>query len=273
MTEIIIAAVVVGGTGLLLGLFLSVMGKKFEVPVDEKELAVRAELPGNNCGGCGFAGCDALAKAIANGQAACGQCPVGGAPVAKKIATIMGEDAGDVAKKVAFVKCAGDCEKAPVKYEYTGVQDCSVMPFMPDGGAKTCTFGCMGFGSCVKVCEFDAIHIENGIAKVDRDKCKACGKCVAACPRHLIDLIPYDNKYAVSCASKAKGKEVISSCKVGCIACHMCEKSCEYDAVHVVDDIAIIDYEKCVNCGKCAEKCPRKIILLQGEKPVVKKEA
>lgn len=262
MNGVIIATLVVSLTGLILGIFLGVMGKKFAVEVDEKQIKVREQLPGNNCGGCGYAGCDALAKAIAAGEAAVGQWPVGGAAVAAKIAEIMGTEAGDEARKTAFVKCAGDCEKAKENYKYSGVKDCSVMPFVPNGGSKTCTFGCMGFGSCVKACDFDAIHIVNGIAKVDKEKCKACGKCVAACPRHLIELIPYDATYKVKCASKDKGKDVIASCSAGCIGCMMCTKQCEHDAITVENNIAHIDYDKCVGCGKCAEKCPKKIIHL-----------
>ena len=134
MTGIIIAAVVVSLTGLILGLFLGVMGKKFAVEVDQKEIDVRAELPGNNC--------DALAKAIAAGEAPVGACPVGGEPVAEKIAAIMGAEVGESTRMTAFVKCAGDCEKAKENYKYSGVEECTVMPFAPNGGSKACTYGC-----------------------------------------------------------------------------------------------------------------------------------
>ena len=107
ITGVLIAALIVGGTGVFIGVFLGIAGKKFAVEVDEKEEAILAELPGNNCGGCGYAGCSGLAAAIAKGEA-----PVGGAPVAAKIAAIMGEEAGESVHEVAFVKCAGTCEKA-----------------------------------------------------------------------------------------------------------------------------------------------------------------
>ena len=149
MSGIIIAAVVVSCTGLLLGLFLGVMGKKFYVEVDQKEIDVRAELPGNNCGGCGYAGCDALAKAIAAGEAPANACPVGGAPVAAKIGAIMGEEVGESVRMTAFVKCAGDCDKAKENYVYSGAMDCTAMNVVPNGGSKACTYGCMGYGSCV----------------------------------------------------------------------------------------------------------------------------
>lgn len=258
---IILATIIVGATGLIIGVLLGIAGEKLKVEVDERELFIRDELPGNNCGGCGFAGCDALAKAIANGEAEVGACPVGGSPVADKIAAIMGVAAGDTVRTTAFVKCIGTCDKTKQDYEYTGVEDCKMVQLVPGSGPKSCKYGCMGYGSCVKVCPFDAIHIIDGIAKVDKEKCKACGKCIAECPNHIIELVPYEAKHLVQCSSKGKGKDVMQACSVGCIACKMCEKVCEFDAIHVVDNIAHINYEKCTYCGKCAEKCPKKIIL------------
>ena len=261
MTGIILAAVIVGGTGLFIGIFLGLADKKFAVEVDEKEEAVLGVLPGNNCGGCGYPGCSGLAAAIAAGEAPVNACPVGGAPVAAKIADIMGVEAGEQIHEVAFVKCGGTCEKAKQSYEYYGLHDCVMINMMQNGGPKSCAYGCLGEGSCVKDCPFDAIHVVDGVAVVDKDACKACGKCIEACPRHLIELVPYEQKHLVNCSSKDKGKDVMSVCSVGCIGCKMCEKVCEFDAVKVVDNIAHIDPAKCTNCGKCAEKCPKKIIL------------
>lgn len=260
VTGIVIAAVLVGGVGLFIGVFLGVAGKKFAVEVDEKEIQVREELPGNNCGGCGYPGCDGLAAAIAKGEAPVNACPVGGAPVAAKIAAVMGEEVGETVRMCAFVKCAGDCEKSTTNYDYTGVEDCKMVALMQGGGAKACAFGCLGYGSCVKACPFDAVHIVNGIAVVDKEACKACGKCVAACPRHLIELIPYSQEHAVACNSREKGKAVMNACKVGCIACKKCERECPAQAITIEDNLAHIDAEKCTNCGKCKETCPRKII-------------
>lgn len=258
---IVIAALLVGGTGLFIGLFLGVAGVKFAVEVDEKEVAVREVLPGNNCGGCGYAGCDGLAAAIAKGEAPVGACPVGGDPVAQEIAAIMGQEVGESVRQVAFVKCGGDCETAKEDYTYTGVQDCEMMAFVPSGGAKKCAHGCLGYGSCVKVCGFDAIHIINGIAVVDKEACKACGKCVDKCPKHLIELVPYDQTTFVHCSSKDKGKVVTNSCEIGCIGCKKCEKACPSDAIKVTDFVAHIDYSKCTNCGTCKETCPRHVII------------
>lgn len=260
ITAILIAALVVGGTGLFIGVFLGVAGRKLAVEVDPREEAINEALPGNNCGGCGYAGCSGLASAIVKGEAPVNGCPVGGAPVAQKIGEIMGESANDAVKMVAFVKCAGTCEKTTKTYEYYGIEDCGMASMMQNAGPKSCSFGCLGFGSCVKACPFDAIHIVDGIALVDKETCKACGKCVAVCPKKLIELVPYDQKHLVQCSSNEKGKNVIAACKVGCIGCKMCEKVCEFDAVKVLDNIAHIDPDKCTNCGKCADKCPRKII-------------
>ena len=183
---IVLATLCVAGVGLFIGVFLGVSAEAFKVEVDEKEEAVLAALPGNNCGGCGFAGCSGLAAAIAKGEADVGGCPVGGSDVAAKIASIMGKEAGESKHMVAFVKCAGNCDNASVDYEYYGIKDCKMLAFIPNGGAKTCNQGCLGYGSCVNVCPFDAIHVINGVAVVDKDACKACNKCVTECPKNLI---------------------------------------------------------------------------------------
>lgn len=261
VTGILTATAVVGVVGIFVGLFLGVAGIKFRVEVDEREEAVLAALPGNNCGGCGYAGCSGLAAAIARGEAPVNACPVGGAPVGEKIAAIMGVEAGTSERKVAFVACMGDCDKARQDYDYYGAQDCRMMGFVPGGGPKSCNSGCLGYGTCVKACPFDAIHVVNGVAVVDREKCKACGKCVEACPKHLISLIPYDAKYVVACSSKDKGPVTMKACDVGCIGCGLCARNCPSQAVSVKDFHATIDQEKCTGCGTCAEKCPKNCIL------------
>ena len=260
ITGIIFTIIVVGMVGLVVGFLLVTASEKFKVEVDEKVAAVREQLPGNNCGACGFPGCDGMAAAIASGQAPVNGCPVGGAPVAEKIGKIMGVEAGETVKMVAYVRCSGDCQHAKDKSEYYGIRDCRAAAAIPGKGAKACTYGCMGFGTCVKECQFDAIHVINGVAVVDRTKCKACGKCVAACPNGLIEMIPDTSRYVVSCRSQDKGKAVKDACSAGCIGCTACTRVCESDAIHMNGNVAEIDQTKCTGCGKCAEKCPVKII-------------
>lgn len=260
INAIIIAVIVVGVMGIFIGLFLGISAIKLKVETDPRIDECLNALPGNNCGGCGYAGCAAMAEAIVNGEAPVNGCPVGGDRVAKDIAKIMGQETTASVKKVAYVKCKGDCEKAGNDYDYQGIEDCAMLSFVPNGGPKSCNYGCLGFGACVKACPFDAIHVEKGIAVVDKDKCKACGKCVAACPKHLIELVNYDASYIVSCSNKDKGPVVMKKCQVGCIGCGLCKKNCPKDAIEVTDFLARIDQDKCEACGSCAEKCPKKVI-------------
>ena len=258
---IAIAGAVVGIIGLIIGVLLCIADKVFFVPVDENEVKVRELLPGNNCGGCGYPGCDGLAKAIAMGEAPVSGCPVASSEIHAQIGEVMGVAADAKERKVAFVRCNGTCDKTNIKYHYHGIMDCKKMKFIPGHGDKVCSYGCMGHGSCVKVCAFDAIHIVNGIAVVDKEKCVVCGKCLTECPNNLIEFVPVSADYKVQCASKDKGKDVNAACSVGCIGCMLCTKVCEVDAITVENNLAHIDYSKCTRCGKCAEKCPRNIIL------------
>jgi len=261
VTGVVIAALVVGITGILCGVLLGAASEKFKVEIDEKEVKIRAALPGNNCGACGFPGCDGCAHAIAAGDAPVNKCPVGGNPVGDKIAAILGVQAIDLDKKVAYVRCSGTCDKVKQQYVYYGPADCVQMSVVPGAGDKACEFGCLGHGSCVRACKFDAIHVVDGVSVVDPEKCVACGKCILTCPRHLIELVPYKAKYHVRCSSQDKGKTVREKCAAGCIACTLCTKQCENDAIYMNGNAAQIDYTKCINCGKCAAKCPAKVIV------------
>ncbi len=260
VTGILLAAAMVGAVGIFVGLFLGVAGIKFKVEVDEKEEAVLGALPGYNCGGCGFSGCAGLAAAIAKGEAPVNGCPVGGGAVAEAISAIMGVDATGSERMTAYVACNGNCEVAKKNYEYVGVMDCRMAALSPGGGPKGCGSGCMGLGTCVKECPFDAISIKDGIAVVDKEKCMACSKCIAVCPKHLISLIPYKAKVAVACSSTDKGPVVMKVCSVGCIGCGLCVRACPKKAVTVTDFHATIDQSACVGCGLCVQKCPKKAI-------------
>ena len=259
MMDIINPIIVLGGLGLLFGVLLSVASNVFAVEVDPKVEAVRAALPGANCGACGFPGCEGLANAIAEGKAPVTACPVGGSPVAEAIADIMGVNAANVDRQVATVLCQGDCEKAKEKFIYEGIQDCRAANIV-QGGSKSCSYGCLGCGTCKDVCEFDAIEIVNGIAIIDKDKCTSCMKCIEVCPKSIIELVPYEKEYIVKCMSKDSGKEVRGKCTVGCIGCQICVKNCPVEAIGFENNLAKIDYSVCINCGICAKKCPTKAI-------------
>jgi len=245
--------------GLVFGLLLAVASKLFEVKTDPRISAIKSELPQANCGGCGYAGCEAYAEAVVKGEAKPNACTAGGDETAKAIADIMGIEAMPTIRMRAQVMCSGTAEYARKKYVYDGAHDCISAAKM-NGGDKLCPNGCIGLGTCVTRCKFGAISVIDGVAVVDYRKCTGCGICAASCPKGLIKLIPYRSAHWVGCMSRDKGKTVRDYCKVGCIACGLCDRVCEHDAIHVESNIAHIDYDKCVDCGKCVDKCPRKII-------------
>ena len=259
MEIIIITTLVLTAIGLIVGVGLVFTGNKFRVEVDERETAVRECLPGNNCGACGFAGCDAMAAAIVKGEAPVNGCPVGGGPVAQKIGEVMGVTAEAEERKVAFVRCKGSCEVTHNQGNYGGIKDCR-SAVLSGINVTECDYGCLGFGSCAAVCPQNAIRVKNGVAEVDRRKCVGCGLCVKACPKGLIELIPSSKRVAVQCSNKDKGPLVKKVCSAGCIGCSLCVRQCEHDAVSVENNLAHINYQNCVQCGKCAEKCPVKVI-------------
>jgi len=260
MENIIIPALILGGLGLLFGLLLAVASIIFKVESDERIEKIINCLPGANCGGCGFAGCSAFAEAIVKGDAVASGCKVVSEENMAEIARIMGVECVKEEKKTAFVKCSGNCDAAPDKYEIFGVDDCNVA-YTLSGGPKKCSYGCMGLGSCVAVCKFDAIKIVNGVAVVDETKCVGCGSCTKACPKKLISLIPVKQKKVVACSSNDKGALMKDLCKVGCIGCGICAKNCPKQAINVDNFLASIDNTKCTDCGICVEKCPKKIIV------------
>ncbi len=259
MQIILITTLVIAVVGAVVGAGLVFTGRKFHVEVDEREIAVRDCLPGNNCGACGYAGCDAMAAAIAKGEAPVNGCPVGGAPVAAKVGEIMGSSAEAMERKVAFVRCKGTCNVTRNQGNYIGIQDCRSAA-LAGLNVTDCTYGCMGFGSCAAVCPEDAIRVVDGVAEVNRARCVGCGLCVKACPRGLIELVPESHRVAVQCSNREKGPLVKKACSAGCIGCMLCTKQCEHDAIHVVANLAQVDYSACTQCGACVEKCPVKVI-------------
>ena len=257
--KILLPVLIFIGLGLLMGALLALASKLFAVKKDEKAEAIKECLPGANCGGCGYSGCDAYAAAVSAGDAPVNKCSVGGAEAAFKIAQIMGVDAGAQVRMRAQVMCSGTGEYAKKKYIYEGSDDC-VAASKIGGGEKMCKHGCIGLGTCVRACPFDAIVVEDGVAAVDYSKCKGCGICVSACPKGIIKLIPFDAKHWVGCMSVDDGKNTRKVCDVGCISCKLCQKNCPAGAINVDNFVASIDYDKCTGCDICTDKCPRHII-------------
>ncbi|WP_102401335.1 RnfABCDGE type electron transport complex subunit B [Haloimpatiens massiliensis] len=265
-------ALSLGGLGLLFGVVLGYASKKFHVPVDERVPLIKDCLPGANCGGCGYAGCDAYAQAVVDGAAKPNCCSVGGVAAAEKIGDIMGITVEAAEPTKAFVKCVGSCESAKMKGTYYGNMDCLEASVLPGGGAKACSFGCLGLGSCVKVCQFGALSIQNGIAVVDEKKCTACGACVNICPRHVIEIKPVSEIIRVSCNSKDKLKEVKEVCNTGCISCGLCARNCTSSAIVLENNLPVVDSNKCTLCMQCVEKCPTKVLKAHDGKLILDKE-
>ncbi len=258
MEDVLYALGTMGGLGIIFGVGLFIASRVFHVEEDPRVEQVTEALPGANCGGCGQPGCGALAKAIVHGTRGVESCPVCSLAQVEKIAEIMGVEVEKGVRKVAIVHCQG--QNVRDAFTYNGPQSCRAAQLLLRGH-KECPYGCLGFGDCVRACPFDAIHIVDGIAQVDEEKCTACGRCVAACPRDLIDLQPVDKYVHVLCRSYDKGAAVRKYCEKGCIACRKCEKICRFDAIHVNDFLAEIDYEKCTSCAACVKECPNATIL------------
>ncbi len=271
LSTILVPVGILGAFGLVFGIGLAIAARVFEVYVDPRIPQINAALPGANCGGCGFPGCDALATNIVEGKAPVDACPVGGPECAAAIAEIMGLEAGSAVKMVATVICQGSCETAPNRAEYYGEMDCREA-MVASGGPKGCRYGCMGFGTCKDVCPFDAIVMgEDGLPKVDPKKCTACGKCIEACPKSIMKLVPAKQDIIVKCHNLDRGKNARLTCSTACIACGKCVKACPFDAIKVVNKCAIIDYDKCRQCYECVLVCPMNCI--SGEPEIGKETA
>lgn len=259
--NVLLPIIIVAAIGLLSGLILAIASIVMAVPKDQKTEDIRAMLPGANCGACGFSGCDGYAKALAEGTAQPGLCSVGGSEVTNAIAAYLGVAATSVEPHISVVRCLGSNDQTAAKAEYEGIQSCAAAAAVA-GGPASCSYGCIGLGDCVNACDYNALSIRNGVAVVNFDNCVACGKCVKACPRHLLTMIPKKRQAVVLCSNCDKGALVNKTCKVGCIGCMRCEKTCKYDAIHVKNFLASVDPEKCVGCGECVSVCPRHVIGL-----------
>lgn len=258
--NILLPVIILGSLGAIFGIWLTFAQKIFAVEKDPRIEQIFSLLPGANCGVCGKAGCFGLAEALGKGEAECISCPVVDIDIKKKISEIAGIALGEEVKQIATLLCNGGT-RCKDRFQYYGPKDCNIANLI-FGGHKACDFACIGFGSCVKACPFDAIRMtEDGLLLIDPEKCTACGKCVKICPKNVLVLTPTVNEYHIRCNSKDKGAEVMKACKVGCIACGKCVKACPVSAISISDNLAIIDYTKCTNCGKCIEVCPTKAII------------
>lgn len=261
MNNIVIPVTVLSILGILFALILAFASKVFFVKVDERVEMVRGELPGANCGACGYPGCDGLAKAIAEGKAKVTACPVGGAELVARLSRLLGTEAGEVTRMVACVMCQGDKDLAKEKYIYTGIRDCRVNNSM-QGGSKTCAYGCLGCGTCQDVCAFNAIDMVNGLAVVNRENCTSCNKCIDICPKNLIELIPYEQEVMVKCKSFAAGNVVKNACQVGCIGCKMCSRVYP-EAFTIENNLAVLNYTSGLDrelLTQAVDKCPTNAI-------------
>lgn len=254
--------VVLAGLGIVFGIALALVAARFVVKVDPKVEQVRETLPGANCGACGFAGCMGYAEAVVgNPDVAASMCAPGKSPVAEKIAVITGKKAEKLDPKIARVFCQGGTSLSQRKFIYTGVQDCTAA-VLAAGGDKSCDYGCLGFGTCMRACPFDAITMSaDNLPLINPDKCTACGKCVAACPKQVIELAKASKAVVISCHSRDKGIDVKKKCQVGCIACGICVRTCPVNAIAIDNNLARIDHDKCIVCGLCVKKCPTNAIF------------
>ena len=269
MNVILIAVIVLGAIGLIAALVLYFTSKKFAVKEDPRIGQVNEVLPGANCGGCGFPGCGGMASACVKAADAGSleglNCPVGGQPVMEKVAAILGMKVEASAPKLAVVRCNGTCENRPRTVIYDGVKSCRIAN-TTCMGETACAYGCLGCGDCVNACQFDAIKMneETGLPEVDSTKCTACGACAKACPRNIIEIRVVKGAkkmgVVVECMNKDKGAVAMKACKAACIGGQKCVKVCAFDAVHVENNLAYIDPEKCCNCRKCEQECPKKAI-------------
>ncbi len=247
--------------GIVAAVVLYGVAQRFKVEEDVRIDETEKLLPGANCGGCGFAGCRAFAEALVSRRDISELfCPVGGNATMDAVAVYLGKAVAAQDPTVATVRCGGSCDKRPRMSEYDGEPSCAVAALLY-GGKTGCSYGCEGYGDCVAACEFGALEmdIETELPEVTPDKCTACGRCVKACPKGIIELRkkwPKNRAVWVACVNTEKGSVVTKSCKAGCIGCGKCLKVCAFDAIRIENHLAYIDSVKCKLCRKCVAECP-----------------
>lgn len=260
----IIILVIMTSLGVIFGLVLAYANKKLAIEVNPLIHVVEDVLPKGQCGACGFAGCMAYAEAVVtNPDVPPNLCIPGKDAVAKLVGQLTGKAAAEVEPRIAQVRCAGSHAKAVKANEYQGVQDC-VAANLLFGGPKSCKYGCLGLGTCVKGCPFGAMTMsEDGLPVIDPDKCTGCGKCETLCPKSVIAMMPIGAHVRVNCNSHDKGAVAKKACSSACIGCTLCMKECPHGAIKMDKNLAVVDakvcMEKCTN-PVCLAKCPTKAI-------------
>lgn len=256
----ILSIVIIAAIGLFCGLALALGTRYFSVQAKPKVAAITDILPSANCGACGFAGCAGYAEAIVEGKAKPNLCPFSTAESLSQIAAVLGTAPIKAkAREVAIVLCRGDNEQAQKKFVYDGITDCAAAAAM-NGGDKACSYGCLGYGTCARVCPSNAIEMVNGVALIHPELCVSCRKCVTACPRGIIRMVPEDHQIHVFCSSKDPGPVVRKVCKVGCIGCSICTRLAP-EAISMEGKLAVVNYDVPLDNEKVIEKCPGKCIL------------
>jgi len=279
MSNVVLFTIITLSTiGAASAIILYFVAQKFKVFEDPRIDKVEEALPLANCGGCGFAGCRNFAEAMVKSESFDGlYCPVGGNATMKSVAAILGREAVEKDATVAVIRCNGSPLHRPRTNRYDGAPSCTIAHTLYIGESG-CPHGCLGLGECVESCDFDAIHMnpETGLPEVIDDKCTACGACVKACPRNIIELRrknPKDRKIFVSCINEEKGVVAKKNCAVACIGCSKCFNICPYEAITMKNNLAYIDPGKCRLCRKCVVVCPTDAILEIGFPPRKEKPA
>ncbi|MFH1075912.1 MAG: Fe-S cluster domain-containing protein [Pseudomonadota bacterium] len=262
----LIGLITFGTIGLVFGLGLALAAAKFAVQLNPKVEAVKHVLPGANCGGCGFAGCEDYAENVVNNpNVPPNKCFPGKAAVAAQVARLTGKEMAAVEAMVAVPRCSRIKGNVSKRCDYLGHNSCAGAA-MVFGGPLDCRFACIGLGDCVNVCPFGAITIENGFPVVNDDLCVGCGSCAKVCPKGVLSIVPRNARVLVACNSQESGKAVMGVCDAGCISCGMCEKKCPAKAITIKDNRVIIDYAKCLSpkaesCDLiCVKSCKRGIM-------------